>query len=230
MKRKTLIIVGAIVLALFFFGAPVAVRLIKNASVVGDNPREDDRGVVTVAPNTLLRSVNAELRAAGEPTIDLNQLALARSMRSEHGNEPAPVREWVGWVVRNSAKRSRVSVFNKLTKSRNPKTSGKFARQRTDSRFAATNRGATMADIKIARAVLAAQAAADPTNGATNFFSPRAQDALFRRAQAGDPKVKGRITRDADATRRKWIAGGLQSRGAPPGVQLRDVEFFGRPV
>lgn len=228
MSRKAWIIVGVIVLALFFFGGPVVVRVIKNASVVGDRVPEDARGLVTVAPSTILRSVNAELRAAGKPTIDLHQLAVARALRSEHGSEPAAVRRWVAWAIRNGARRSRMSLFNKLTKSRNPKTSGKFARQRTDSRFAATNRGANLQDITIAREVLAAPAGDDPTKGATNFFSPRAQDALFRRAQAGDPKVKGRITRDAAAQRKKWIAGGLLSRGAPPGATVRDVEFFGR--
>lgn len=227
-KRAWVIVAVVVIGAFFFFGAPAVKRVIQSRAVVGDNPSEDSRGVILTPPAALLASANVQLAKTGEPRIDLDTYALARSLRSEHGSEPATVRTWVAWAVRNGAKRSRVSVFDKLTNSRNAATSGKFARQRTDARFAATNRGPTLEDIEIARAVLSASEKSDPTRGATNFFSPKAQDALFARAQAGDPAIAGRITRDAEEQRLKWLRDGLVSRGAPPGVSRQDVEFFAR--
>jgi hypothetical protein len=225
--RLVLIVVGVVLIASFFFGAPVVMRAISNAKAVGDNPKEDAGGVVRVSPPALLLSVNRALSEAGKAPIDLDTMTLARSLRSEHGSESAQVRAWVAWVVRNSAAKSRVSIFDRLTKSRNAATSGLFARQRVDARFAATNQAPRLEDIEIATQVLKAPASADPTRGASNFFSPKAQDALFARAQAGDPAVAGRITRDAAAQRLRWLESGLVSRGAPPGASTRDVEFFG---
>jgi hypothetical protein len=231
MNRKALIVVGVLLVAFFFFGAPAVKRAIVNLKVVGDNPSEDDRGVIVTAPAALLASVNLALAKTGsQARIDLNVYALARALRSEHGGEPASVRAWVAWAIRNGAQQSKVSVFEKLTRSRSPSTSGLFARQRSDARFAATNRGPTVEDVTIARAVMAAAQSADPTRGSTNFFSPKAQNALFARAQAGDPAIAGRITRDADDQRKKWLADGLISRGAPPGASRDDVEFFAKAV
>ena len=228
MDRRVIIVLVIVGAAIFFFGAPAVVRAIRDKEIIGDNPKEDAKGGIAESPTSLLASANAELRAAGEPQIDINEYALARSLRSEHGSEPAAVRTWVAWAIRNGANRSGKSVFKKLTDSRSRTYSGRFARQRTDARFAATNRAPNFGDVRIARQVLNASKSSDPTDGATNFFSPRAQDALFARAQEGDPAVVGRITRDADAQRERWLNQGLESKGTPPGVSPRTVEFFGR--
>lgn len=226
MTRRQKIFLGvAVVALLFFLAGPVVVTALKANAVVGDRAPMDRNGGIATDPKALLASANRDLRDAGKPTVTMDEYAMARSMRSEHGSEPAPVKEWVGWVIKNSAKRRGVSVFDRLTRSRNPKYSGKFARQRTDSRFAATMAPPKLVDIEIARKVM--RGTEDPTNGATNFFSPAAQDALFARAQAGDPAVAGRIRRDGDAQRAKWLGEGLESRGAPAGVSTRKVEFFG---
>lgn len=227
MTRKQKIFLGvAIVGLLFFLGGPVVVTALKAGSVVGDKAPMDRNGGILTPPEQLLASANRDLRDAGRPSVTLDEYALARALRSEHGSEPESVRAWVGWAIKNSAGRRGVTIFDRLTKSRNPKYSGKFARQRTDARFAATMAAPRTSDIDVARRVI--RGTVDPTRGATNFFSPAAQDALFARAQAGDPAVVGRIRRDGAAQRQKWISEGLQSRGTPPGVSPRKVEFFGR--
>lgn len=157
----------------------------------------------------------------------MDTYAVARALASEHGNEPVSVRRWVAWAIRNSAKRRKLSPFRRLTDSRSS-ASGMFARQRTDGRFAATNLAPTFEDVQIAREVLNAPSSEDPTDGATNFFSPRTQDILFRKAQQGDPRFVGRITVDADGLRERWARRGLQSVGTPPGVPADKVEFFRR--
>lgn len=224
MNQRVLIIVGVIVIAAFFFGAPAVKRAITRGRVVGDSPKEDARGVIQQSPASLLASVNAEL----EEPVTLDDMSMARALRSEHGSEPEAVRRWVAWAIRNEARKRKRSIYNQLTRSSDPDTSGLFARQRADFRYAATHFSPRLSDIKISVAVLDADQFEDPTGGATNFFSPDTQDLLFSLAMAGDPRFEGRITRDADDQREKWIRDGLLPRGTPPGVDPGIVEFFGR--
>jgi len=228
MSRQLIIVLAIVAGVLFFFGGRAVVRRVRDNRIVGNDPDETAVGLIRTPPRQLLFSANEDLAENDQPVVDLDQYSLGRSLKSEHGRQPESVRIWVAWAIRNNADRRKTTIFNKLTRSRNSNTSGKFARQRTDSRFAATNQAPRFTDIAVAADVLVAPKSTDPTRGATNFFSPRAQDALFRRAQAGDPAVKGRITRDAAAQRRKWLNDGLLSRGTPPGVSPREVEFFGR--
>lgn len=211
------------ILLVLTFSAPKVVTMIRNTKTLGQVAPEDSKGGILVSPSVLLASVNADLKKMGRKEIDLDTLALARALRSEHGSETPLTREWVGWAIKNSARGG--SLFKKLTTSRNPTYSGFFARQRTDARYAATNQAPRVEDVEIAIKVI--RGTVDPTRGATNFFSPSAQDALFERAQAGDSSV-ALIKRDGDAQRAKWISEGLESKGSPPGVSPRIVEFFGK--
>lgn len=220
------LLVIAIVL-LLAVAAPKVVEKLSNgsASVVGTNYKEDSRGVVMTPPAVILASVNTDLRKRGMAPITLDGLALARAINSEHGREPLDVRRWIAHAIINGAKKDRKDVFQKLTESKNSATAGYFARQRVDGRYAATNLNARLTDIEVASLALS-PAAVDPTRGATNFFSPETQDKLYALAMAGDERYKGRITRDAAATRKLWKSWGLVSRGAPASVDPRKVEFF----
>lgn len=215
-----LVVVGAAV----FFARKRIVAYVQDRTVIGPNYKEDASGVVRVTPVTILSEVNASLRGQAMEPVTLDALALARAIRSEHGSEPFPVREWVAWAVKNSAKREGMSVFKRLTDSRNADTRGLFARQRVDARYAATNQAARLEDLILATSVLDSKD--DPTRGATNFFSPKTQDALYALAQKGDARYVSRITRDADATRKLWQSRGLVSVGSPPGSPPGIVEFF----
>lgn len=213
-----LVIVGVLLIA-----APKVVSLVKNGNTVGIDPPEDEKGGILRSPSQILATANEALVKAGKAAIDLDTYSLARALRSEHGSESALTREWVGWAIKNSARGQ--SLFKKLTTSKNATYTGFFARQRTDARYAATNQAPRMGDIEIAVKVV--KGTVDPTNGATNFFSPAAQDALFKRSQSGDASAS-LIKRDGDAQRAKWISEGLISKGTPPGVDRRTVEFFGK--
>ena len=222
-RKYWLVIALVVVLTVGVAAGPKVVEMIRNVKVLGMNTPEDANGGILVNPSVILESVNAALKQMGRAPIDLDTLALARALRSEHGSESRATREWVGWAIKNSARGG--SLFKRLTTSRNPTYSGFFARQRTDARYAATNQAARVDDIEVA--ILVVKGTKDPTNGATNFFSPKAQDALFARAQAGDHSAR-LIKRDGDAQRAKWISEGLVSKGSPPGVDPRTVEFFGK--
>ena len=221
MTRNHLIIVVALIVLL---SAAPLIDVMSKGPVIGPNFAEDSLGVVKTPPSVILAAVNEALAAKGESAVSLDELALARAMRSEHGSEPQVVRQWVAHAIVNSARKGGRSVFTQLTRS-NGIYSGLFARRRVDARYAATKMGATLADLKLAREVLSAKQ--DPTNGATNFFSPETQDELYAKALAGDPRYAGKIRRDAAAQRTLWAQNGLKSRGAPPGVSINTVEFFG---
>jgi len=227
MSRTTVLVV-VLVLALFFFTGREVVKVVKRGAVVGPVVKETAAGVVPIAPNLLLLQTNTARRAAGQSEITLDEYALARALRSEHGSASPEVRTWVAWAIKN-ATGADANVFRKLTRSGNPETSGFFARQITDARYAATNQAPYASDVEIAIAVLRAPKTSDPTNGATNFFSPNLQDTLFRKAQAGDPKF-AKIKSDAAGLRARWAASGLASRGAPPSAPPGEVEFFGKVI
>lgn len=202
--------------------------MIKSGKIVGPASEETAAGLVPKDPRVILTETNAALAQEGKLPISLDELALARALRSEHGISSAEVRTWVGWAIRNAAG-SPSKIFTKLTTSGNVMTSGHFASQITDTRYAATNQGPTMADIDLARAIVRAPAGADPTKGATNFFSPKLQDQLKAKADAGNPKF-AKIKKDAQAVRVAWAATGLVSRGAPASAAPGEVEFFGRRI
>lgn len=235
MTKRRLLLVGIVVVALVLAaGAPRVVdtmtQLLSANPVIGDNPPRDAGGVVRADPRALLASAIADLRRRGSSialVLNLDAYALARALRSEHGRESEQVRRWVAWSIRNYA--AGRSIFSVLTTSR-ASSSGLFADQVADARYAATGQAPTIGDLAIAVDVLMADKSSDPTRGATNFFSPKTQDLLFARAQAGDPKYAGKITKNAQGVRTSWAANGLVSRGAPPGTPSDVVEFFGRGV
>jgi hypothetical protein len=222
--RVVLLVVVLVLVLGGFFAAPKVIQLIKGGPVIGPDLKVGSDRAIGMSPVALLAEVNAALAKMGKPSVNLDQLALARSLRSEHGNDSIEVRRWVAWAVRNAAG-GPSRVFAKLTTKVGSPVSGKFADQSADGRYAATGQGARLVELELARDVLSAAASADPTGGATNFFSPRAQDALRRRALAGDPSA-ARTKKDAAELRASWLASGLVSRGAPAGTPSGLVEFF----
>ena len=211
--------------AIFFFGGPQVVKMIQNRTVVGPNEKPDAAGVVRTNPNTLLAETNALLAGKGLPALTMNEYALARALRSEHGSSSATIRTWVAWAIKNSVKAGS-NVFEKLTKSASMTSSGLFATQISDLRYASTAQGPTMDDIEIARNVLRSGIQSDPTRGATNFFSPRLQDSLYAKAQAGVAQYAS-IKKDAAGIIAKWVSGGLSVRGAPSDAMPGEVIFLG---
>jgi hypothetical protein len=231
-----------VVAAVFFFGGRAVVISIEKGRLVGPKSPEDAAGVVRTRPADILAAVNSDLIAHGDERIDLNLLALARALESEHGSDSVDVRTWVAWAIRNEAG-GYDRIFDKLTSSgHDPKLRGLFARQKTDGRYAATHAAAHLGNIQIARLVVGSSTVSDPTGGAHNFFSPQLQDKLYaqaldeqRQIDAGtldraDAKYAGRITVDANGLRRRWNGYGWVSRGAPSGTPYGLVEFFAPKV
>jgi hypothetical protein len=121
--------------------------------------------------------------ALREPWRDAHPIddveALARVIRSEVGTAPHQHRLHVAWATRNLARERRQSIVELACSPCGPQQRGRpvSSRQR-----------ATAADRVLAREVLAAPCALDPTGGATHFIDPLLQDRL---ARVGAPGYKG---------------------------------------
>lgn len=230
-QKQKIALVIALILFLAF-GTTKVVHVVKNnTSVIGANPPRDNLGAVRAVPETLRASAEKDLISRGRRDLlplTLDAYSLARALRSEHGKDSREVRTWIAWAIKNSAHAAGKTIHALLVLSKAP-TSGLYADQKTDSRYAATGQGPRLEDLEIADEVLHGSGK-DPTRGATNFFSPKTQNALYRLAKDGDPRYAGRITTDANGIREKWAARGLQSRGAPPSAGPGVVEFFGKGV
>ena len=163
-----LVVVALVVLWLFFAGGAEVVQSIAisatNGDRVGPATALDANGVVTEVPNVLAQ-------AAG---LDLETYSLARAIASEHGNDPTAICIAVAHVILNSARETHRTVVDRIVPT-SGKWAGLYARQRADGRYVATMNDPHERHVQIARAVLTG-AVADPTGGATHFFSPRAQD------------------------------------------------------
>lgn len=158
---------------------------------VGPRTQLDAAGIVQTRP--------AELAEASGVPLDV--YSLARMTSSEAGNKGADAKVALCWATRNAAG-SRGAIFAKLTGSRGP-ASGKYSRQNvTGGKWASTAIDPYEDDVRIAQAVLEGRVP-DPTGGATNWFSPAAQDALARRGEKG-------YTKDAATVAAEWRARGLE--------------------
>lgn len=120
------------------------------------------------------------LAAAGAGPDPRDVTALARVIASEAGGEPRIVQIAVGWAVRNEAGRRGVSVSRLVTGS-----SGEYGSQNDGGHtYVSSARLPTPEQQDLAAAILAG-AIDDPTGGATNFDSPRAQRAALARGLSG---------------------------------------------
>ena len=107
--------------------------------------------------------------------------ALARVIRSEVGTAPHQHRLHVAWATRNLAHERRQSIVELACSPCGPQQRG---------RPVSSRQPATAADRALAREVLAAPCALDPTDGATHFIDPLLQDRLARAdvpGYAGNP-------------------------------------------
>lgn len=125
-----------------------------------------------------------------QPYLRSDVEALARVIRSEIGVGTEIQKRHVAWAVRNLA-RERGQTIAKMA----CLPCGVQGPQRPVSSV----QDATPEDRKLARSVLAAGVAADPTGGATHFMNPRLQDAFAR------SKRKGYRKRTYNRVRRRWI-------------------------
>lgn len=163
--------------ALFLGGGGAAVVVaVKKGKRVTNAPAGAD-GLVRVPPDELARQAG----------VSLDVYALARMLRSEHGSEGERVKIAVGWAAVNQARASGVSISRLLLRgTAKGGSDGLFGAQNV-GKYASTRNDPHTDDVEIARKVLS-RAVADPTGGATQFDSPKAQRALVAKGLKGYTK------------------------------------------
>lgn len=190
-------IVGGVVLLALIIPNPIS-RVVRQAvkflsrgkRVNADWPYDKATGLVNAEPKAL----------ADEAGVTQDVFSLATMLSSEHGNDPQVYKEAVGSVALNEAKARGKSITDLLLEVKNPSHAGFYGSQadmekttskggHASDRYAATSKPPYEDDIGIASDLIAGNTP-DPTNGARQFDSPRAQDAGFK---------KGLYSMDADA-------------------------------
>jgi hypothetical protein len=121
-----------------------------------------------------------ELPAAGAGPDARDVFALSRVIASEEPQAPRLIQIAVGWAVRNEADRRSSSIFRLVTGS-----SGEYGSQNDGGHTYVTSARLPTPEHQDLASAIAAGAIDDPTDGATNFDSPRAQRAALARGLAG---------------------------------------------
>jgi hypothetical protein len=116
--------------------------------------------------------------------IPLNVWTLATVIASEAGSGPELAKAAIAHAVMNAARLKGVSIFKLIA------PDGKFGGQQ--GRYAASSRPPTEADVKIAEAVYSGKIK-DPTRGADQWDSPRAQRALVARGEPGYTSLPDKV-------------------------------------
>ncbi len=216
-------VVLVLFLAVVFLGEPVLERAV-NGRRVGPMTKPGPDGIIRTDPAALAR-------AAG---LEVNVYALARSLSSEHGRDGDSYLRAVAWATRNKARERGITILQLLTDGKGVAGDGFFGEQKAaaGTKYASTQLDPYERHVRIALEVMGAPLSADPTRGATHYYSPRASDQLAARAET-DPnyaKYRGNTAAVVDA---RWRApGGLYPEGAvpvvPPGVNPRQLTLYRR--
>jgi hypothetical protein len=138
---------------------------------------------------------------AGDPvSVQDEAEALARVITSEAGSThySDDERRMIAWTVRNRARRRGTTIARLVC--------SPCGAQGKDRPFSSA-RPATASSRVIARQVLEAPQANDPTSGATAFFEPHVQDLLVAQGRPGYRFTSAEL-------RERWQRGGQQPKGA----------------
>lgn len=240
MTRKqtwAIALVVVVLLLLLAGGSDVVIDTLENGPRIGPSTMEGDDGLIPDSPEDLAA-------AAG---VDVNVYALARCLASEHPRDPTPYLRCVAWAVRNKAAERGVSVLRLLTDGAGVAGDDYFGEQKAaaGTKYASTRDDPRRRHVQVASEVMASPSSSDPTRGATHFYSPKAQDALERKAEA----IKARelageeltdrersylkyLGRDAAFIDASWRAQGLYPGGAervvPEGIDGEILTLYRR--
>lgn len=171
---------------------PELVILAERGALVGRKTKVGDEGLCVWADDGEPAEASAIADAAG---LELEVCTLARVISSEHGRDATVVKVAVAHAVVNACGHG--GIFRRACAG-----SLYFGRQDVGGRYASTAQDHYAQHVQIAQAVYDGQLA-DTTNGATNFFSPRAQRVLHLR-----DAEKWKTAEEVDE---RWRARGLEA-------------------
>jgi hypothetical protein len=180
----------------------------------------DASGVITCSPVKMRATTERKLQALGlyppGKTLTMAVYAMARNIGSEAGsNATAAEKLAIGETLVTRAIIRGVSQFKLMTRD------GHFAKQRGRNPAVSSARDPQWEDIVAAELVLGGKSG-NISRGATHYFAPKAQDALF---------AAGRVSNDRDGIYESWTSGGdlLTWVGYTMGID-KERQFFFRPM
>jgi hypothetical protein len=132
--------------------------------------------------------------------------SLARVIQSEEGSAREGVRRGVAWATRNEAFNRGVSITALVLYAKDPATNGKYGSQ-NEGRYCSTANEPTKANRALAESVLAQPRSADPTGGAVQYDSPKAQRYLARKKIKGYVRADGSPVTPEDVAAKRRAAG-----------------------
>lgn len=138
-----------------------------------------------------VRIPRGRLRYPKESSNPEDETALARVIASEASNEPRIVQVAVAWATINAARKVGTSITGLV------KTPGNTYGPQSRGSYASTKLAPKARHRQLARSILAGKIG-DPTQGATQYDSPRAQRILLKRGAKGYRKTPEQVA----ATRR----------------------------
>jgi hypothetical protein len=129
-------------------------------------------------------------------TIGLNTFVLATLIASEAGRGHPLAKAAIGWATKNQAAKKGQTIFKLVA------PNGKLGSQQ--GRYAASKTPPTAQDVEIASAVLEGRIK-DPTGGALQWDSPRAQKTLKARGEPGYGKGPEEVAMSRQAEGRRLV-------------------------
>jgi hypothetical protein len=147
--------------------------------------------------------------------VSVDELLLASELASEEGSKPRIVKVAVAWATRNKARREGKNLVQLIA------ADGKLGRQGiTGHGYASTRQPPTAEDFEIAHAVLAGLEP-DPTHGAVQFDSPKAQRAAVAKGIAKYDKSPEQVAAARMREGKRMVT--------LPGIAADDLRFW-RPI
>lgn len=179
----------------------------------------DSTGVVQCNPEAMRATTEAKLRSQGllDPrgSLSMTAYAMARNIGSEAGDGATGAEKLaMGETLVTRAREQGIGMLQLMTRN------GKFAKQRGSNPAVSSARDPKWEDLVAAKLVLAGKTD-DMTRGATHYFAPKDQDALFR---------NGRVSKNRLMLYDNWTSGGdlLAWVGYVPGIDIERQFFFRR--
>ena len=177
----------------------------------------DASGVIQCPPERMRAATEARLRSLGlygtGERLTMATYAMARNIHSEAGNRATGAEKLaIGETLVTRARLKGVTQLKLMTRS------GKFAKQKGCNPCVSSARDPAWEDIVAAELVLSGRSGGI-SMGATHYFAPGAQDALFR---------SGRVSKNRFQVYDLWTSGSdlITWVGYVPGVDFERQMFF----
>lgn len=192
-------------------------RSLRNIGSLKTGCTPDSSGVIQCSPERMRATTEVKLRSLGlygpREKLSMAVYAMARNIHSEAGNRATGAEKLaIGETLVTRSRQKGVTQLKLMTRN------GKFAKQKGCNPCVSSARDPAWEDIYAAELILSGRSG-NISRGATHYFAPGAQDALFR---------SGRVSKNRSQVYELWTSGRdlITWVGYVPGVDFERQMFF----